>query len=274
MSTTTATKANALRDALADLVALTTSDLVKLWRQYGDLTDFPLIVGAAFPELIAPYLGASGLFTATWYDELAPALSYTAVAVTELPTERLKRSVEWALFAPHKNTTSLDTLAGSAQRMVFDVSRQTVLDNLDFELGPTTDAGDRATRYARHASATACKFCKMLASRGAVYRSSGVVFDDDKGAHRTVVRGRSASLTRSDRRRVAGGYETRDEILDMREKYAQRTPAAQRTKGAIGALRGSRSHGERYHDHCHCIAVPVRPGTRYEAPDYVHSWDE
>ncbi|WP_431941672.1 hypothetical protein [Nocardia grenadensis] len=31
---------------------------------------------------------------------------------------------------------------------------------------------------------------------------------------------------------------------------------------------------ETYHKHCHCVAVPVRPGKSYEPPAYVEKWTE
>lgn len=32
--------------------------------------------------------------------------------------------------------------------------------------------------------------------------------------------------------------------------------------------------GDRYHDGCHCLAVPVRPGGVYRSPSWVQKWDE
>ena len=32
--------------------------------------------------------------------------------------------------------------------------------------------------------------------------------------------------------------------------------------------------GNPYHDHCHCLAVPVRPGQIYEPPAYVDQWEQ
>ena len=37
--------------------------------------------------------------------------------------------------------------------------------------------------------------------------------------------------------------------------------------------RGNQSIGDKYHDHCHCIAVPVRPGQSYNPPSYVEEWE-
>lgn len=275
--TTLSESATAIQAALADLTTLTAADLVKFWAAYGQRPEFPLLLTAAFPELIAPYLQSSAALTATWYDELAPGLDFKAVESADIPADRMTRSVEWALFAPSKTATSLDRLAGSAQRMVMDASRQTVLTNLDRELGTARSPAEKQTRYARHASANACKFCMMLASRGAVYRSRGVTYDEDAGVHRTVVAGRGASLSVADRRAIAAGTETVDNALERRERYVSAGRAAKQGKKVgdlrTGRLRGNQSHGDRYHDHCHCIAVPVRPGTSYEPPSYVHDWD-
>ena len=40
-----------------------------------------------------------------------------------------------------------------------------------------------------------------------------------------------------------------------------------------GRVRGTRSTGQKYHDHCRCTAVPLRDGV-YEPPDYVQQWTE
>lgn len=45
-------------------------------------------------------------------------------------------------------------------------------------------------------------------------------------------------------------------------------------RGSRNATRGSRKVGEKYHDHCYCIAVEVREGQEYEPPEYVQKWDD
>jgi hypothetical protein len=122
--------------------------------------------------------------------------------VVDLPAERISGTIDWALNAPTKarvveapapteipteapapaeipaespNTkpdpqTVLDRLSGSAQRMVFDASRATVHTN-----------SDTKTKFARYASANACAFCQVMATRGPVYNS-------DRSATRVVGR--------------------------------------------------------------------------------------
>lgn len=113
----------------------------------------------AYPDLAAPYLGAAGDLTATWYDD-QPTLSPSNFEArpAELPPEaQLAANGRWALL----QDAAVSALQGAATRAVFNSSRQTVLDNVERE----------GIRWARHASANACGFCRMLATRGAVYTS-------------------------------------------------------------------------------------------------------
>lgn len=174
----------------------------------------------AYPALLDPFLSASARMTTQWYAEqpttggraataAGPGARLTPAAFApepaQLPTpERLAVSGRWAMLQPQP----LQAMRGSATRAIFDASRDTVLDNAERE----------GVRYARYASATACGFCRMLASRGGEYRSE------------------AAALTVVARRR-----------------------------------RGTRPLGERYHDNCKCLAVPVRDGV-YEPPSYVEQW--
>jgi hypothetical protein len=38
--------------------------------------------------------------------------------------------------------------------------------------------------------------------------------------------------------------------------------------------KGKRKVGDKYHDLCHCVAVPIRAGDSWEPPDYVGQWEE
>lgn len=41
---------------------------------------------------------------------------------------------------------------------------------------------------------------------------------------------------------------------------------------ALEAGPGSKRPGQKYHDHCRCVAAPVFDGQDYEPPDYVRDW--
>lgn len=134
----------------------------------------------------------------------------------------------------------IDRLTGPVQRYVNDAARDTLSENADRE----------GMRWARHASANACAFCRMLATRLAVFTS-------EEAAAQVV--GRGQDMTLSERRARAAGRTRRDRGRFM--------AGGRRT-------RGTRALGEKYHDNCHCIPVPVRAGDVYEPPPYVAEWDQ
>lgn len=208
----------------------------------------------AYPEVLAPYLGAAGRVSAEWYQSLAPDAPFEVVEAPLVAREALRANARWGV-------TQLDpatALSGSAGRQVFNSARQTVI----------TNTASEGVRYARHAQPNACGFCRMLATRTGkwLYRS--------KEAAETVV-GRSTNLSPADRRMVEGGLMSREEALNRREQQEQ-AYVRKSLKGSPRARRprGSRSLGEKYHDHCRCVAVPIRAGNSYTPPDYVQQWEQ
>jgi hypothetical protein len=163
-----------------------------------------------YPKIVDPYLAASAQVSAAWYHSLAPEIPFAAEPGPLPPPEALLNNVDYAMTTAEP----AHTLQGSTDRHVFETSGLTVAHNADRE----------GVKYARYASANACAFCRILATRKAVYTSE-------------------AAATR-----VGGG------------------------RG--GHPRGSRAIGSSYHDNCHCIAVPVRPGDDYHPPDYVDQWQQ
>ncbi|BBZ57958.1 VG15 protein [Mycolicibacterium phocaicum] len=265
--------AQALQGVLVDLVALPIRDLVQLWRQYGDQAEFRAILEAALPQILAPYLQGAAMVTAQQYTEQLPESPFQAKPYGDIPVERIMGTIAWALNAPG-SAPPLDRIAGAVKRMVFDASRQTALRNLEAEYGfEFSDGGteELGTLWARYASATACGFCKVLATRGAVYTS--------KEAAEQVV-GRGVDLTVADRRMIAAGQLTRPEARNRRSVYRNEKQAARQgakvgdTRKSVGTLRGNQDRGDRYHDNCRCIAVAVRPGQVYDPPDYVQQWEK
>ena len=149
---------------LSQVNTLAVQDLNTLWRRAEQLsnTEFAQFVIDAFPSVVDPFAAIAGDLAADWYEESAPELEYVA-SPSGMPDESvLAKSASWALGATGE--AGLDRLAGTLQRAVFNAARETILDNVRRERG----AG-----WARHASANACAFCRMLATRGAVYSSRG-----------------------------------------------------------------------------------------------------
>lgn len=192
-----------LRATLVDLNTVMQSDLLALWRALDgqDVEFLREALQAELPAVVDPYLSAAGDVTADWYESQAPELVFTAAPAPLPPESQLQTTARWAAGTVLTKTavTPLDLLSGSMQRALFDESRRTVLDNVESEPG---------AKWARYASANACPFCRMVATRGDVYTSES----------------------------AAGGY------------------------------------GSKYHDHCRCLAVAVRPGKSYDPPSYVEDW--
>lgn len=112
----------------------------------------------AYPQLIDPFIGASGQLAAEWYQSLDPESTF-AVEVDEHPAlPVLQTNVRWALTQPDLASA----LSGSAERQVFTSTRNTLVRN----------ASREHVRYARYASATACSWCRVLATRDPVYHSA------------------------------------------------------------------------------------------------------
>ena len=223
-----------LRAALVDLNVLMVTDLLRMWRPVldEDVEYLRAKLQAEVPGIVDPYLAAAGDITADWYEAQAPELAYVARPAALVDEGQLQATARWAAgtVLTKSPVSPLDLLAGSMQRALFNESRETIVENAEVEPG---------ARWARHASANACEFCRMVATRGAVYTS-------ESAASRVGGRGVDES-TNIGRRR--GG----------------------RARGI--RARGNQSIGDKYHDHCHCIAVPVRPGQSYNPPSYVEEWE-
>jgi len=138
-----------------DLIAQVAS--VAVLRTTGllsSLSDRDAIV-EAYPELIDPFIAAAGQLSAEWYSSLAPTAPFAVEVAPPPPRNSLIANANWALtqFDP------AGALSGAAERQVFTTSRDTVVSN----------ASRERVRYARYASANACTWCRVLATREAVY---------------------------------------------------------------------------------------------------------
>lgn len=190
------------RADLQDLTALAARDVSLLLSEVrgSPIGEVREILTAVVPDLVEPFLGASGELAATWYEDLRSAASvsgtfYADTVVEGIPASKAERLARWAVapLAADEGAIPdvLSRLSGAVQRAVFDAGRDTVVGN--------TRRDPVRVGWQRMARPGSCAFCGLLASRGAAYESR-----------------ESASRT---------------------------------------------SSGERYHDHCHCVATPIFRGT-------------
>jgi hypothetical protein len=150
----------AIRDSKAVLLELSAEDPVAVRNG--------LI--ATLPEVVGPYLSAAGDLAATWYEDLRSAAvggqfyATSDAAVNAAQISALSRYAVKPLFGQSQSSV-LSLLGGGVQKLVAGASRDTIDANV---LRDPVRVG-----YARIPRPGCCAFCGLLASRGAIYRSSG-----------------------------------------------------------------------------------------------------
>lgn len=149
------------------------------------------VLFTAAPLIVSDYSDGSSALALEWYEELrteaAPPRSYSPSPVTLVTDEDVKAIVATSTVAfrsateeslPDATERSLTLLIGGLQEVVTDSFRDTMTTN--------AKADPSAVGWRRFARAGACKFCLMLAGRGAVYTEQTVRF----AAHGAVMNGK------------------------------------------------------------------------------------
>lgn len=195
----------------------------------------------ALPDLMDPFLGAASDMSAVLLDELYK-MTVNVPPSEYLPAAgRIDGMARWAvtpMVDESLDSTVLTRVTGAAERMFYDSARLTVergvisnfLDRRNRRYGQVTrDEQGNRVRFQRFPAAGACDFCKMTASRGAVYNTA---------ASAGGVVGRGSDST---------GFDS----------------AGARSGGVGGGVkaRGKQSLGSNYHDACRCLVQPVIRGT-------------
>lgn len=172
-----ATPDSAVRATLADIQAKITGDIaaaaqsVPLERQAD--------TAIAATRLIVPaYYDASGALAVAWYDELRSEANPTSVYVPSIigdpETDWIEREV-----TAFRETLDAADLERETAALVAQTARlagkETARGFRDSITGNTRQDED-AVGWSRVVRAGACKFCVMLADRGAVYRESTATF--------------------------------------------------------------------------------------------------
>lgn len=226
---------------LAGLSTLTKRDLAAIWAKLNlakpDRLAEPL--AQVLAEIADKYGAAAASLAADWYDEARADAAVTgrfaAVLAAPPDTDRVTALARWGvgpLFGANPDgAAALSLIVGGLQRIVVDQARDTTFGSV---------AADPARpRWARHASANACAFCALMASRGAVYAT-------ERDASQVT----GANLGGKDYRKMRRLGTSRESIL------AGVRPATVAAGGRKGRPT-KRPLGEKYHDDCHCVAIEV-----------------
>jgi hypothetical protein len=222
------------RQANRSLVLLAQRDLRQFWESLNVLGSPDAIKNALlefFPELLTAYGDTAAVLGADWYDmlrDVPPSVaSFSALLAAPAGTEQAEGAARWALgplFAEDPDPVSvLKNLMGSTQRLVLQPGRDS------FWTSAKADPVRTGVAVIPRGGET-CKFCIMLASRGAVYSESFATGFIVAG------RGVDASVTAG----KAGG------------------------QGLGVKARGKREIGlPKFHDDCDCEMVAIRSRDDY-----------
>lgn len=121
------------------------------------------------PGLILSYSETTTVVAAEWYDDFRSGLdipgTFTA-APSALRDPGVEALVNWAESEARTQLTMLNLIEGGTFKRVANGARSTVIGNSHMD--------PQARGYQRYARTTSagCAFCKMLAGRGAVYRTA------------------------------------------------------------------------------------------------------
>lgn len=227
--------AQALHGLLGDLVTVTVRDLVTLWRTVGDGDANEAAIEQALKVAVPQIvLPAAGA-----------AAEVTAQWYEEIVPDSKFKAVPFVDIPEDRINSTIgwalrqqgegDTLT----RLSGSAKRMVVDGSRQTVL---QNATKEKVRWIRHAQPNACTFCKVLATRS----GSG-----------------------------NWGYTSLESAASVVGVNTAASPIKAQTTGQLrktGAKK-PRMLGQKYHDHCRCVAIPVRKGTIYVPPDYVTDWD-
>jgi len=159
------TEAANFQDLIGQLAAVAVSRTTELMRSTQDVA----VLQETYPVVVDPVIAASAQLSTEWYQSLDPEAAFAVEPAAPPPVSALQMNVRWALT----QDDVVGALSGSAERQVFTASRKTVASNADRE----------RVRFARYASANACTWCRVLATRGAVYRAADLAVKGHDNCH-------------------------------------------------------------------------------------------
>lgn len=175
------------RESRAALTLVTGAAVGAVTRLLGSLTGSPESQRAdlldAVPEIIGYYTLGSSALAADFYDDererSSARRSFTAEPVIVDRARKIGNAIAWAsqpLFEP-SDTTTLERLAPVVQLETARPYRDTITTNRQRD--------PEAVGWRRIAEG-GCKFCRMLAGRGEVYKAETVRFASHPNCHCTA----------------------------------------------------------------------------------------
>lgn len=170
----------AYRKQQAEVAELAHAELVGWWASLGStsLDALKKALETFLPELVRMFGDIAATVAADWYaslrDDAGASGAFIAVLGDVVTPEQAQATARWAAGAK-TDAEALSRLAGSVQRYVQQGGRNTLARNV--QLDPAKP------RWARAPQADSCSWCRILASRGAVYFTEKSAGGDDNDWH-------------------------------------------------------------------------------------------
>lgn len=184
-----------VRTGLTVVTAAAVSDTRAVAEAASNPADIRAALFAAAPLIVGDYIDGSAALALDWYEELrevaAPPQMFTPSLFAVVDPDEIASSVA-------VSTRALYDLEQDLNRVTEELLRTATEDSLAL-LGPqiqksvaagfwdtitnNSDADPAASGWQRFARGGACKFCLMLAGRGAVYSETAANFAAHGGCH-------------------------------------------------------------------------------------------
>ncbi|WP_104150972.1 VG15 protein [Mycobacterium intracellulare] len=190
MTSPTQTRSQPLRESLVTVTGLAVQDLAPIWRlPTADITQalFDIV-----PGIVQKWNLAAASVAADWYDHLretdAVAGHFTAI-VPDIGDQGAQALAGWgaeAFKAPVEHEpVELDQLSPveSARNRVEGGLQKRLVNAANLTVTESSKADPQARGYMRRTRPGACKFCLMVASRGAVYTKATATFACHEHCH-------------------------------------------------------------------------------------------
>lgn len=165
----------------------------------------------AYPAIAGQYSDLSSTVAAEWYEDLRRSQrggQYAALLAAPPLADHTTRTVRWAagvLFTPEP-WKAQNLLDGSMTRMLGDAARDTISENVRRD--------PQAAGWQRLTQPDACQFCRMLHSRGGVYKRKTADFASHDNCRCTAAPTWDASLPEVD----VKAYEASERMGSVRRR--------------------------------------------------------
>lgn len=192
-----ATTPEQIRSGLHIVADAAAADVAAAAEQAETPSDFRAVLFAVAPAAVAAYGPAAAALGAEWYEELRDAAAaigditrpFVPTLVLPETEDKVKAIVATASVdfsdRPEAEVVDFEEAKARILRDIEDATRANVAEAMRQTVVENVTADPDASGWRRFARPGACKFCRMLADRGAVYTRDTVRF----AAHGAVMPG-------------------------------------------------------------------------------------